>query len=46
MYDYNITLGVPTHDAKGEKISKSTYKKLRKEWEKQKKLYETSLLVK
>jgi hypothetical protein len=34
--------GIPTHDAAGEKISKSAYKKLRKDWEKQKKLYETS----
>lgn len=32
--------GVPTHDASGEKISKSGYKKLKKDWEKQKALYE------
>jgi len=34
--------GMPTHDAAGEKISKSAYKKLRKDWEKQKKLFEAS----
>lgn len=34
--------GVPTHDSKGEKLSKSAYKNLKKEWEKQKKLYEKS----
>jgi len=33
--------GVPTHDATGEKISKSNFKKLRKEWEKQKRLFES-----
>jgi glutaminyl-tRNA synthetase len=32
--------GMPTHDAAGEKISKSMYKKLRKEWEKQAKLFQ------
>lgn len=32
--------GVPTHDAKGEKLSKSAFKNLKKDWEKQKKLYE------
>jgi hypothetical protein len=34
--------GMPTHDAAGEKISKSAYKKLRRDWEKQKKLFESS----
>lgn len=34
--------GIPTHDVSGEKISKSSYKKLRKDWEKQKKLFESS----
>jgi glutaminyl-tRNA synthetase len=34
--------GVPTHDAKGEKLSKSAMKNLKKEWEKQKKLYESA----
>lgn len=34
--------GVPTHDAKGEKLSKSAIKNLKKEWEKQKKLYESA----
>ena len=34
--------GVPTHDATGEKLSKSGIKKLRKDWEKQKRLYESS----
>lgn len=32
--------GVPTHDANGEKISKSGYKKLKKDWEKQKQLFD------
>jgi glutaminyl-tRNA synthetase len=34
--------GVPTHDAEGKEISKSGYKKLKKDWEKQKKLYESA----
>ena len=34
--------GIPTHDAAGEKISKSGCKKLRKDWEKQKKLFESA----
>lgn len=33
--------GIPTHDAAGEKLSKSTYKKLKKDWEKQKRLFES-----
>jgi len=32
--------GVPSHDAKGEPVAKSQIKKLKKEWEKQKKLYD------
>lgn len=32
--------GIPTHDHKGELLSKSAGKKLKKEWEKQKKLFE------
>lgn len=31
--------GVPTHDASGNELSKSTLKKLKKDWEKQAKLY-------
>jgi glutaminyl-tRNA synthetase len=34
--------GIPTHDAAGEKISKSLAKKLRKDWEKQKKVFEAA----
>jgi hypothetical protein len=34
--------GVPTHDAAGEKISKSNAKKLKKDWEKQKRLFDTA----
>lgn len=34
--------GVPTTDKAGEPLSKSAIKKLKKEWEKQKKLYEKS----
>lgn len=30
--------GIPTHDAAGEKLAKSAYKKLHKEWEKQRRL--------
>lgn len=32
--------GVPTTDKAGEPLSKSAVKKLKKEWDKQKKLYE------
>lgn len=32
--------GIPVTDAKGEPLSKSAIKKLKKEWEKQKKLYD------
>lgn len=32
--------GIPTHDAAGEPVSKSLGKKLKKEWQKQAKLYE------
>jgi hypothetical protein len=34
--------GVPTHDAAGQELTKNAIRKLRKEWEKQKKLYEKS----
>jgi hypothetical protein len=34
--------GLPTHDAAGEKISKSLSKKLKKDQEKQKKLFESA----
>ena len=34
--------GVPTHDAAGEKLSKAAFKKLQKEWEKQKRLFESA----
>ncbi len=34
--------GIPTHDAAGEKISKSNAKKLKKDWEKQKRLFDTA----
>jgi len=33
--------GVPTHDDKGEELTKSAVKKLKKEWEKQKRLFES-----
>lgn len=35
--------GVPTTDKAGEPLSKSAVKKLKKEWDKQKKLYEKAL---
>lgn len=38
--------GIPTLDHAGEKISKSMSKKLRKDWEKQKKLFETAAAAK
>ena len=34
--------GVPTHDKEGKELTKSALKKLKKDWEKQKKLYEGS----
>ena len=34
--------GIPTKDAEGNEITKSMQKKLKKEWEKQKKLFESS----
>lgn len=34
--------GVPTHNAAGEPLTKNAIKKLRKDWEKQKKLFEKS----
>lgn len=34
--------GIPTHNAAGEKISKSASKNLRKDWEKQKRLFESN----
>ena len=36
--------GLPIHDAKGEEIPKNKMKKLRKEWEKQKKLHDEWML--
>lgn len=41
LYSQFDAEGIPTHDAAGEKISKSAYKKLKKDWEKQKQLYES-----
>jgi cysteinyl-tRNA synthetase len=35
--------GIPTHDVSGNELSKSTIKKLNKDWLKQKKLYEESV---
>jgi hypothetical protein len=40
LYSKFDTNGVPTHEADGKEISKSLSKKLQKEWEKQKRLYE------
>ena len=42
LYSAFDTDGVPTHDKEGKELSKSAYKKLKKEWEKQKKLYESN----
>jgi len=38
--------GVPTHDTAGKELSKSAIKKLKKDWEKQKRLFESSATVK
>jgi cysteinyl-tRNA synthetase len=35
--------GIPTHDASGNELHKSTIKKLSKDWDKQYKLYHTPL---
>lgn len=40
LYSEFDAAGVPTKDKSGEPLSKSAIKKLKKEWEKQKKLYE------
>ena len=40
LYSQFDANGLPTHDAAGKEISKSTAKKLQKELEKQKKLYD------
>jgi len=40
LYSAFDSNGVPTHDASGNELSKSTMKKLHKDWEKQKKLFE------
>lgn len=34
--------GIPTHDAAGEPLSKSGIKKLKKDWDKQKRLFESN----
>jgi hypothetical protein len=36
--------GMPTHDASGKELSKSTLAKLKKDWAKQEKLYSASTL--
>ena len=41
LYSAFDTDGVPTHNKEGEELSKSNIKKLKKEWEKQKKLFES-----
>ena len=42
LYSQFDAEGVPTHDADGAEVTKSAGKKLKKEWEKQKKLYESA----
>lgn len=42
LYSAFDTDGLPTHDAEGKEISKNALKKLRKDWEKQKRLYESN----
>jgi len=41
LYSQFDASGIPTHDAQGNELSKSTVKKLQKDWEKQKKLYDS-----
>mgnify|MGYP001012599363 CR=1 FL=1 len=38
---YLLLQGIPTHDASGKELSKNALKKLKKEWEDQKSLYES-----
>lgn len=42
LYSQFDSDGVPTHDAAGEPLSKSGIKKLKKDWDKQKRLFESS----
>jgi len=42
LYSQYDADGVPTHDAAGEKLSKSKTKSLRKDWEKQKRLFDSN----
>ena len=42
LYSRFDDTGLPTHDAAGIELSKSTTCKLKKDWEKQNKLYNTS----
>jgi hypothetical protein len=46
LYSDYDSLGIPTKDALGIEISKSMTKKMQKEWEKQKKLYDSNFLDK
>lgn len=41
---YDPETGVPTHDSKGKEISESIKNKLKKEWNKQKEVYEKYML--
>ncbi len=42
LYSQFDEFGIPTHDVSGEKLSKSALKKLKKDWDKQKSLFESS----
>ena len=42
LYSAFDSNGVPTHDASGNELSKSTMKKLHKDWLKQKKLFDSN----
>lgn len=42
LYSQFDAEGIPTHDAAGEPLTKSGIKKLKKDWEKQKRLFESN----
>lgn len=42
LYSKFDDLGIPTHDQAGEPMSKSATKKCKKDWDKQKKLFESA----
>ena len=45
LYSLFDTDGMPTHDASGAELSKSCLKKLKKDWLKQEKLYNSQIVI-